>query len=181
MTGNKTATVETLTAEVRVLMVGSRQVTLSVYSQLDYADFEDIESFGRVRPKDAQLDYIYLVGRYRETGTLVRSSVPGGYQSIRQESGWRDYEYAIQEARGRAAATARDMERNETWEKNHHDQLGDRHQCQVNKIEAELAEIEQAKADVARLEREYAEIEAPFKKQAAEVSRLPLIVLAGLR
>ena len=35
MTNTTTATVETLTAEVRVLMVGSRQVTLSVYNQLD--------------------------------------------------------------------------------------------------------------------------------------------------
>jgi hypothetical protein len=32
------AKVEVLTAEVRVLMVGSRQVTLSVYSQLDEVD-----------------------------------------------------------------------------------------------------------------------------------------------
>lgn len=33
-----TATVETLTAEVRVLMVGNRQITLSVYRQLDEFD-----------------------------------------------------------------------------------------------------------------------------------------------
>jgi hypothetical protein len=38
MTASKTATVETLTAEVRVLMVGSRQVTMSVYGQLDFID-----------------------------------------------------------------------------------------------------------------------------------------------
>ena len=43
------ARVEVLTAEVRVLMVGSRQVTLSVYGQLDYAKPDQIEPFGRVR------------------------------------------------------------------------------------------------------------------------------------
>jgi hypothetical protein len=34
MSNSTTATVETLTAEVRVLMVGSRQVTLSVTASL---------------------------------------------------------------------------------------------------------------------------------------------------
>jgi hypothetical protein len=54
MTNSTTATVETLTAEVRVLMVGSRQVTLSVYGQLDEVGPEDIEPFGRVNPRDAR-------------------------------------------------------------------------------------------------------------------------------
>lgn len=44
-----TATVETLTAEVRVLMVGNRQITQSIYKQLDYAPFQDVRPFGRVR------------------------------------------------------------------------------------------------------------------------------------
>jgi hypothetical protein len=57
MTASKTATVETLTAEVRVLMVGSRQVTLSVYGQLDTAEYEDAELFGRVSPKAAEHGY----------------------------------------------------------------------------------------------------------------------------
>ena len=43
-----TAEVQVLTAEVRVLMVGSRQVTLSVYRQLDPVAASDIEPFGRV-------------------------------------------------------------------------------------------------------------------------------------
>jgi hypothetical protein len=34
-TGSTTATVETLTAQVRVLQVGNRQITLSIYKQLD--------------------------------------------------------------------------------------------------------------------------------------------------
>ncbi|MGV0721550.1 hypothetical protein ABQF17_15010 [Mycolicibacterium elephantis] len=54
MTQTNTATVETLAAEVRVLMVGSRQVTLSVAKQLDriscYSYGADaIVPFGRVR------------------------------------------------------------------------------------------------------------------------------------
>ena len=49
-----TATVETLTAEVRVLMVGNRQITLSVAKQLDRMDpyeypTDAFEPFGRVR------------------------------------------------------------------------------------------------------------------------------------
>jgi hypothetical protein len=72
----KTATVETLTAEVRVLMVGSRQVTMSVYEQLDYVEPLLIEPFGRVRPKK-NLAYaeIHVVGRDSD-GNLVRSYVP---------------------------------------------------------------------------------------------------------
>lgn len=82
-----TASVEVLTAEVRVLMVGSRQVTLSVYNQLDYAAGGDIEPFGRVNPgrahcsdgwggisRDCPGDCIDVVGR-DGTGALVRSCV----------------------------------------------------------------------------------------------------------
>jgi hypothetical protein len=52
MSNSTTATVETLTAEVRVLMVGSRQVTLSVYSQLDAVPLMAMTPFGRVRVKE---------------------------------------------------------------------------------------------------------------------------------
>lgn len=48
MAGPMTATVETLTAEVRVLMVGSRQVTLSVYRQLDKCRLAEFIPMGRV-------------------------------------------------------------------------------------------------------------------------------------
>ena len=49
-----TAAIETLTAEVRVLMVGNRQVTLSVARQLDsFSTYDDealnFEPFGRIR------------------------------------------------------------------------------------------------------------------------------------
>jgi hypothetical protein len=74
-----TATVEVLTAEVRVLMVGSRQVTMSVYNQLDGVRCDDIEAFGRVSPPRADEGFIYVVGRSNEplmSGTLVRSKLP---------------------------------------------------------------------------------------------------------
>lgn len=62
-----TATVELLTAEVRVLMVGSRQVTLSVARQLDYVSLDVIEPFGRVRIGDDER----IIGSSRDDGTLV--------------------------------------------------------------------------------------------------------------
>lgn len=63
-----TATVETLVAEVRVLMVGSRQVTLSVARQLDYAKLEDIDPFGRVHLGG---EGNHIIGRHRTSGALV--------------------------------------------------------------------------------------------------------------
>lgn len=47
-----TATVETLTAEVRVLMVGNRQITRSIARQLDQIPLRDLTPFGRVRLDD---------------------------------------------------------------------------------------------------------------------------------
>ena len=52
MSDKQEATVEVLTAEVRVLQVGRRQVTLSVVRQLDWANPADVEPFGRVRTSD---------------------------------------------------------------------------------------------------------------------------------
>ena len=75
-----TARVEVLTAEVRVLMVGSRQITLSVFRQLDRVDSALIEPFGRVRdkPADPGSDRVIVVGRSArpaDHGALVRSSL----------------------------------------------------------------------------------------------------------
>ena len=66
-----TATVETLTAEVRVLMVGNRQITLSVCRQLDVVPLEDMKPFGRIN--DGKRDGTYVVGKHRDTGALVTS------------------------------------------------------------------------------------------------------------
>lgn len=71
-----TATVQALTAEVRVLMVGSRQVTLSVFAQLDECPFEEVEAFGRVRARDH--DGLWVVGRRLVDGSLVKSQ-PGAH------------------------------------------------------------------------------------------------------
>jgi hypothetical protein len=70
---NSTATVTTLTAEVRVLMVGARQITSGVYDQLDYVESEYIEPFGRVRPRNGTSNLIYVVGRRMESTDLVKS------------------------------------------------------------------------------------------------------------
>jgi hypothetical protein len=74
MSDKHAATVEVLMAEVRVLQVGRRQVTLSVVRQLDWADPADVEPFGRVRTGDKP------PGRVQATGgggfSLVKSVDP---------------------------------------------------------------------------------------------------------
>ncbi len=45
---------EVLTAEVRTLVIGAQQVTMSVYTQLDYAEPGEIQPSGRVQPRDAE-------------------------------------------------------------------------------------------------------------------------------
>lgn len=84
-----TGTVETLTAEVRTLVIGNRQVTLSVLGQLDIVHPCAIEPLGRVRPRNSDGE-IHTIGRIpafistvtgkpigidgpRPPGTLVRS------------------------------------------------------------------------------------------------------------
>lgn len=74
--GQAEARVQVLTAEVRTLVVGSRQVTLSVYNQLDFVPHDQIEPFGRVNPKDAMIGTVYIVGRDSRDGVLVRASSP---------------------------------------------------------------------------------------------------------
>lgn len=105
MTTTATATVETLTAEVRVLMVGSRQVTMSVYNQLDHADIVEIEwpPFGRVHPRDTAMDTVYVVGRHRGTGALVRCHLVNSDEIRRFGKrcyGHSDYDDYVRESRG---------------------------------------------------------------------------------
>lgn len=64
--------VETLTAEVRVLQVGSKLVTLSAARQLDHADPARIKPFGRVRIDTNPGRMIEVIGS--ADGTLARSS-----------------------------------------------------------------------------------------------------------
>ena len=83
----------TLTAEVRVLTVGTGRVTLSMFRQLDSVSVFNIQPFGRVRsgtlhaidpclPKYKEPAWLELIGRDAD-GDLVkavvrsRSGVPG--------------------------------------------------------------------------------------------------------
>jgi hypothetical protein len=68
------ATVEVLTAEVRVLQVGRRQVTLSVVRQLDWANPADVEPFGRVRTGDSQQGRPEVIGS--SGSNPVKSATP---------------------------------------------------------------------------------------------------------
>lgn len=71
------AHVQVLTAEVRTLVIGSRQVTMSVYNQLDTAPPDQIEPFGRVNLSgDDTHWFLFAVGRHATTGALVRSHLP---------------------------------------------------------------------------------------------------------
>jgi HAMP domain-containing protein len=73
-----TATVEVLTAEVRVLMVGSRQVTLSVSRQLDKIPWDQCEPFGRIRDIRDNGDpdeKFTIIGKDQENGQLCRASI----------------------------------------------------------------------------------------------------------
>lgn len=76
------ASVNVLTAEVRTLMVGRRQVTLSVYRQLDEVPDSEIEPFGRVRDSKDDEDLICIVGIHAGSGSLVRASRPRQGASI---------------------------------------------------------------------------------------------------
>src|SRR5258708_122212 len=71
-----TATVEVLTAEVRVLMVGPGPVTLGVAGQLDDVDAEELLPFGRIATgrKPAERERIIeAIGSYE--GVLARAVV----------------------------------------------------------------------------------------------------------
>lgn len=82
--GRTTAEVELLTAVVRALMVGSRQVTLSVYRQLDSIKPTAIQPFGRVRDGRDNLESgeVAVVGLDINSGALAKSYVPKNYQDL---------------------------------------------------------------------------------------------------
>jgi hypothetical protein len=70
----ESASAEVLSAQIRVIQVGSGQITRSMYRQLDKVSPERFEAFGRV--KDNKLKsgegVLHLVGRDTKTGALVR-------------------------------------------------------------------------------------------------------------
>jgi hypothetical protein len=117
--GPKEAKIEVLRAEVRVLVVGSRQVTLSVARQLDVVEPRKIEPFGRVRvDKDPTGLLIEVVGSAE--GVLARSVTsrkryrcPHDHMGREQQCAqykrlWRavDAERQVQEAQARPAGVA---------------------------------------------------------------------------
>lgn len=70
------ATVRTLVAEVRVLMLGQRQVTTGIARQLDVVKPDEIEPFGRVEARAIGCQgprHVNVVGRHKAMGVLVRS------------------------------------------------------------------------------------------------------------
>jgi hypothetical protein len=112
--GSATATVETLAAEVHVLKVGNRQITLSVVKQLDRVGLNELELFGRIRTgRDiwfSDLEFcerpvIELIGRHTETGALATSCalVPRSAVSNTRVSdgiGWRQYAVTLDDYLG---------------------------------------------------------------------------------
>lgn len=71
-----TATVEVMTAKVRALMVGSRQITLSVFRQLDWVSIEQIQVMGRVNDeKSREFSTDILVVGSDKSGSLCRSGI----------------------------------------------------------------------------------------------------------
>src|SRR6266705_4169550 len=80
------ATVAVLTAEVKVLMIGSRQITSHICSQLDQVFPDEIIPFGRVadfpvkgrRVAPLIAPAVWVVGKHRDTGMLVSSFAPIG-------------------------------------------------------------------------------------------------------
>lgn len=109
-TTGKTATVEVLTAEVRVLMVSGRQVTLSVYRQLDEVEPNAIEPFGRVRDSRREdNDEVQVMGRHGEGGSLVRSKCVAPRQRFYSGSAHEPYwRWRADEAEAQACEPIRD-------------------------------------------------------------------------
>jgi hypothetical protein len=110
--GPHEAHVSTLTAEVKSLMVGSRQVTLSVYGQLDCVTDKEIDPMGRVTPKgDDNHVYVFVVGRLKNGGALARSWLPKTEHAIKRDVSQRSSAGAFesQAERHEAAAADRDQ------------------------------------------------------------------------
>lgn len=87
------AEVHTLTAEVRVLMVGNRQVTLSIARQLDAVPNQDISPFGRINAfwnRDADVS---VIGPHKRTGALVVSHNEHFFKDDKFENTMDAYEY----------------------------------------------------------------------------------------
>lgn len=99
MSSDSDPAVETLTAEIRVLQVGSKPVTLSAARQLDHVDDRGIKPFGRVRIDPRPGNMIEVIGS--ADGILARSSatfrevVCPGYMTTRLPGGPSSVPHAV--------------------------------------------------------------------------------------
>lgn len=172
---NKTATVEVLTAEVRVLMVGSRQITLSVARQLDRVPWHRCHPFGRIRDSQSYYDKT-IIGKNIDDGTLVRSELyPRPEWSSSEESQLNRWKSKVSE----------NIQNCEYYRKlMADDHRPDQKAWYARLISDKESENEVLKTDI--LEQEAHKIMIPSLREAydAELSKfkaLPLIILAGLR
>jgi hypothetical protein len=203
----QSARVDVLTAEVRVLMVGSRQVTLSVFRQLDTLWTTDqFEPFGRVRDGRASSSReVQLVGRDTTTGALVRyTSEPPDWSRwegprsfrhwLRHQKGLKGGPYPVAQSRNRSVMWTGQQQPNDYqicdgpygW----HVDDGEPPNALRYRSEDGLQEYRNKRCavDLADLKREWSEQaqeELDELLEAEEVhdklKALPLIVLAGLK
>lgn len=174
MTGVNEATVITLTAEVKTLVLGARQVTLGVFAQLDQVPPEEIIPFGRVSPPGEKEPVVQVVGKHRETGTLVRSSYPiswkGRRDYIASQPGWKD-----------ADDFPLSPEVQEGLEYTFNEYRKIYLMQDENAKDAAEEAYRKARDDLRKKSREqYGQAEEELKAKATEWQELPLIVLAGL-
>jgi hypothetical protein len=168
MSGRETATIETLTASVKTLVVGARQVTLTIFKQLDVVDVSEMIPFGRVNPNgDGGPDWVTVVGKRKITGELVRATAPMTVGAILQASGTahkqREADKALRTSRDMAVSAAS------------YRQVGDDDRA------AELgAFADELAADAAQNIADVQTAVAPFVEAVPALRELPLIVLAGL-
>lgn len=171
----KSAAVDVLTAEVRAVMVGNRQVTLSVYRQLDWVEPDHIEPWGRVRATKGE-DAIELIGR-DPNGNLVASSVDPvrNYVPLGQASDYTDW-IAVAPARTTTELTILEEGpyRAMIWVPGGGPGFhGTVAQASFVSAEGERQLKDLARSAIARQRQRAAFVEA--------LAQLPLIVLAGLR
>lgn len=87
-----------LTATVRILQVGNRQVTLSMAKQLDRVHCSSVSPFGRIRLKGnlndgwGEAEYL-VIGSHKSTGELVVGDCASGRGYM--DSGLRDWYNAL--------------------------------------------------------------------------------------
>lgn len=170
MSKTATATVEVLTAEVRVLMVGSRQITLSVSRQLDRVPWRRCNPFGRIRDNNDYHDK-WIIGVDTETGALVRSI-------LNSRPKWTSDDDNRMKERYRKLSDLEDTI------KHYHGFLEQGHGNYAEHIEAKKEEISRLKYVISEEEGFKAiipDLQAAHDADLATFNALPLIVLAGLK